>query len=145
MDDITDPVSVLEADECWRLLATQEVGRLVTHVGEIFDIFPVNYVVDGESIVLRTAEGNKLIEMVISGEVLFEADDHSDSEAWSVVLRGTARRLETEAEIAAADALPLKPYVPTIKRNYVRIEATSLSGRHFRIGPEPDRGGVQEY
>ncbi|MGK0722711.1 pyridoxamine 5'-phosphate oxidase family protein [Leucobacter sp. W1478] len=145
MDDNTNPVTVLNPEECWRLLATQEVGRIVTHVGEVFDIFPVNYVVDGESIVLRTAEGNKLVEMVISGEVLFEADAHTGSEAWSVVLRGTARRLETGAEIAAADALPLKPYVPTVKRNYVRIEANTLSGRHFEIGPEPDRDGVQNY
>ena len=145
MDENTNPVMVLDAEECWRLLATQEVGRIVTHVGEVFDIFPVNYVVDGESIVLRTAEGNKLVELVITGEVLFEADDHSDSEAWSVVLRGKAHRLETEAEIAAAEALPLKPYVPTIKRNFVRIEADSLSGRHFQVGPEPDRQGVQDY
>ena len=145
MDDIKDPITVIDDAECWRLLATQEVGRIVTHVGDVFDIFPVNYVVDGESIVLRTAEGTKLVELVISGEVLFEADAHTDSEAWSVVLRGTARRLDTEAEIAAAEQLPLRPYVPTIKRNFVRIEPNSLSGRHFQIGPEPERQGVQAY
>lgn len=145
MDDITHPVTVLDEDECWRRLATQEVGRIVTHVGDVIDIFPVNYVVDGTSIVLRTAEGTKLVELVITEEVLFEADDHGDVEAWSVVLRGTARRLETEAEIAAAERLPLRPYVPTVKRNFVRIEPVSLSGRGFLIAPEPARDGVQPY
>lgn len=140
MDENTNPVMVLDAEECWRLLATQEVGRIVTHVGEVFDIFPVNYVVDGESIVLRTAEGSKLVELVISEDVLFEVDEHTDSDAWSVILRGKARRLERASEIEAADALPLKPMVPTLKRNYVRIVPTSMSGRHFVFGEEPSRG-----
>lgn len=145
MDDNRDPVTVLDDAESWRLLGTHTVGRLVTHVGDVVDIFPVNYVVDGESIVLRTAEGTKLAEMLIGGEVLFEVDEHTDTEAWSVVLRGRARRLETEAEIVEADALPLRPLVPTLKRNYVRIEASSLSGRKFALGEEPPRYGVQLY
>lgn len=145
MDDLRNPVAVLDEAEIWRRLASQNVGRVVTHVGEVIDIFPVNYVVDGESVMLRTAEGTKLAEMIIGGEVLFEVDEHTDVEAWSVVLRGRARVLETEAEIAAADALPLRPMVPTLKRNYVRIEATSASGRCFRLGEEPPRDGVQPY
>lgn len=145
MDDIKNPVIVLDDAESWQLLGTHTVGRLVTHVGDVVDIFPVNYVVDGESIVLRTAEGTKLTEMLIGGEVLFEVDEHTETEAWSVVLRGRARRLETEAEILAADALPLRPLVPTLKRNYVRIEVSSLSGRKFELGEEPPRYGVQLY
>ena len=145
MDDIKNPVQNLDATECWRLLGTQVVGRIVTHVGNVFDIFPVNFVVDGESIVLRTAEGTKFSEMVIGGEVLFEADDHTESSAWSVIVRGQARRLETEAEIAHAETLPLKPMVPTLKRNYVRIDAGSISGRSFELGEEPSRDGVQQY
>ncbi|CAG7621368.1 pyridoxamine 5'-phosphate oxidase family protein [Leucobacter soli] len=145
MDDIKDPVIVLEAAECWQRLGSRTVGRIVTRVGDVVDIFPVNYAVDGESLVLRTAEGNKLAELMVSNQVLFEVDDHDDAIAWSVVVRGTARRLETEAEIAAADALPLKPMVPTVKRNYVRITSESISGRLFALGEEPPRDGVQAY
>lgn len=145
MDDITDPVSILEAPECWERLRTEQLGRLVTRVGDVIDIFPINYVVDGESIVVRTAEGNKLAELVISSEVLFEVDHHTDTEAWSVVVRGVARRLDTEAEIRGAEELPLQPWLPTLKRNFVRISATSISGRSFVFGPEPERDGVQPY
>ena len=145
MDDIENPVTEFDEAECWNRLATQDVGRIVTHVGDVIDIFPVNYVVEGASIVLRTAEGTKLVELVITEEVLFEADAHSNAEAWSVVLRGTARRLETEAEIADAERLPLRPYLPTVKRIFVRIEPGSVSGRGFQVGPEPDRNGVQAY
>lgn len=36
----TDPIEMLTSDRSWELLGTQELGRLVTHVGETIDIFP---------------------------------------------------------------------------------------------------------
>ncbi|MFT4212192.1 MAG: pyridoxamine 5'-phosphate oxidase family protein [Microbacterium sp.] len=138
-----DAVIRLNDEECWEKAAGQELGRLVTRVGDVIDIFPVNYVVDGRSLLFRTAEGSKLFELTANDDVLFEIDDHTDDEAWSVVVRGTATRLATSAEVDAADELPLRPWIPTIKYNYVRIVPTELSGRAFRRLPEPDRYGVQ--
>lgn len=140
-----DVITHLSDDECWQRLAGHELGRLVTSVGGVLDIFPVNYTVDGRSIVFRTAEGSKLTELTINDQVLFEVDDHTHERAWSVVARGTASRLDTSAEVEAADALPLTPWIPTLKYNYVRIAVDTLSGRDFARGPEPDRYGVQEY
>jgi len=141
----TDGIAYLTDEECWERLSRQELGRLVTAVGDVLDIFPVNYTVDGESLVFRTAEGSKLTELSINDDVLFEVDDHTDTDAWSVVVRGHAHRLETEHEVRAADDLPLRPWVPTLKYNYVRVQPTSLSGRAFRRAEEPDRYGVQQY
>jgi nitroimidazol reductase NimA-like FMN-containing flavoprotein (pyridoxamine 5'-phosphate oxidase superfamily) len=143
--DNTSAISYLSDQECLDRLAEQELGRLVTSAGGVLDIFPVNYVVDGRSIVFRTAEGSKLTELTINDEVLFEVDDYTDTDAWSVVVRGRAHRLETSDDVRAADELPLKPWIPTLKYNYVRIEADSLSGRDFRRGQEPDRYGIQQY
>lgn len=145
MDHVSDPVTRLSDHECWDRLAEQQLGRLVTRVGEVIDIFPVNYTVDGESLVFRTAEGSKLTEIAINDEVLFEADEYTETDAWSVIVRGSARRLDTVEEVAAADRLPLQPWVPTVKYNYVRITPASLSGRDVRRGSEPDRYGVQQY
>jgi nitroimidazol reductase NimA-like FMN-containing flavoprotein (pyridoxamine 5'-phosphate oxidase superfamily) len=143
--DNTSAISYLSDQECLDRLAEQELGRLVTSAGGVLDIFPVNYVVDGRSVVFRTAEGSKLTELTINDEVLFEVDDYTDTDAWSVVVRGRAHRLETSDDVRAADELPLKPWIPTLKYNYVRIEADSLSGRDFRRGQEPDRYGIQQY
>ena len=74
MVDSSNPVTVLEESRCWDLLASQEVGRLATAVQGFPEIFPVNFVVDGESIVFRTAEQ----EHVVSVERLAES---SGSEA----------------------------------------------------------------
>lgn len=149
MDDtqnpLIDPVAALSDGECWERLGQHELGRIVTHIGNVIDIFPVNYVVDREALVFRTAEGSKLLELTVNDDVLFEVDDHGETEAWSVVVRGRAHRLETFEEVNHADNLPLKPWIPTLKNNYVRIEPTSMTGRAFQRGPEPDRYGVQQY
>ena len=145
MDHIGEPVSALADDECFARLATQELGRLVTSAAGVLDIFPVNFALDGRTIVFRTAEGSKLTELTINDEVLFEVDDHTDADAWSVIVRGRAQRLETSHEVEAADALPLTPWIPTLKYNYVRVTPDSVSGREFRRGEEPDRYGIQQY
>lgn len=145
MDDMGGVISYLDDQECLDRLSTQQLGRLVAQAAGVLDIFPVNYVVDGRDIVFRTAEGSKLTELTIHDDVLFEVDHYTDDDAWSVVVRGRARRLDTSAEVEAADALPLKPWIPTLKYNYVRITPDSLSGRAFQRGEEPDRYGIQQY
>jgi nitroimidazol reductase NimA-like FMN-containing flavoprotein (pyridoxamine 5'-phosphate oxidase superfamily) len=145
MDETPTPVVALTVEQCWERLAQQELGRLVTHVGEILDIFPVNYVIDRGGVLFRTGQGSKLFELTINDEVLFEVDDYTESEAWSVIARGRAHPLETFADIEQADGLGLRPWIPTLKYIYVRIEPTQLSGRAFLRGPEPDRYGIQQY
>jgi nitroimidazol reductase NimA-like FMN-containing flavoprotein (pyridoxamine 5'-phosphate oxidase superfamily) len=140
-----DPVTRLSEEECWERLARQELGRLVTRVGKVIDIFPINYVIDDGSIVFRTAEGGKLVELTVNDEVLFEVDDHTDADAWSVIVRGSARLIDTLDEREAADGLGLAPWIPTLKYNYVRITPTAVSGRAFLRSGEPERYGVSEY
>ncbi|MEC5191815.1 MULTISPECIES: pyridoxamine 5'-phosphate oxidase family protein [unclassified Arthrobacter] len=134
-----NPILVLDADQSWKLIESTKHGRLVLIVGGEPDIFPVNYAVSGRKLYLRTAPGNKLAELTINAKILFETDGILSEEAWSVVLRGTARVLEQSAEIEAAEALELKPWVPTLKDFYVEIEPTSVSGRHFQFGEHPER------
>ena len=111
----------------------------------MLDIFPVNYVVDDGSVLFRTAQGSKLFELTVNDEVLFEVDDHTEAEAWSVIVRGRAHPLDRSADVERADGLGLQPWIPTLKYTYVRVDATSISGRAFHRGPEPDRYGVQQY
>ncbi|QDW28973.1 pyridoxamine 5'-phosphate oxidase family protein [Arthrobacter sp. KBS0702] len=133
------PILNLTEDQAWKLIEGTKHGRLVVTVAGEPDIFPVNYAVNHRKLYLRTAPGNKLAELTINSKVLFETDGILSEEAWSVVLRGTARALEKSSEIAAAEALGLKPWVPTLKDFYVEIEPTSVSGRHFQFGEHPER------
>ena len=144
MESSASPITVISDDESWERLAAERVGRLVTHVGGVVDIVPINFVVDGRSIVFRTAAGSKLAGLTINSDVVFEVDYFDEERGWSVVVRGAARALELEAEIALAEALPLKPFVPTLKPTFVRIDPTAISGREFQFGEEPRREDAQE-
>lgn len=133
------PVLELDDEQSWRLLEGTKHGRLVVSVAGEPDIFPVNYVTSGRKLYLRTAPGNKLAQLTINSAVLFETDGILSEEAWSVVLRGKARVLSNSAELAAVEELGLKTWVPTLKDFYVEIEPTSVSGRHFQFGEQPER------
>ena len=79
----------MSRDECIRLLATQEIGRLAVVDGDRPLIFPVNFVSDGDRVVIRTGEGTKLDASRLR-RVAFEVD-HIDTElriGSSVVVQG---------------------------------------------------------
>ena len=139
MTSLTDqPVVELNEDESWKLLSSLALGRLVTILGGRAEIFPVNFVVQHRTLLFRTAEGTKLLSAIMNNQVVFEADDHTVAEAWSVVVHGTARVLTTTSEIHNAERAGLYPW----KLSFVRITPTEISGRRFAFGPEPDRGGI---
>ncbi len=74
------------------------LGRLVTAVDDEAHVFPVNFVVQNRTVLFRTAAGTKLISAAINNQVVFEADDHTAAEGWSVIVRGVARTLRTDEE-----------------------------------------------
>ena len=137
MDD--SPVVALGEHDIWALLRSTPMGRLAVSAGGEIDVFPVNYIVDEATLLFRTAPGTKLAELTAHDAVAFEVDGYGEHDAWSVVVKGTAARLDHQSEIDRADTLPLVPWIPTLKYTYVRITPTSLSGRRFRRGPEPER------
>lgn len=141
MSENTDVIQNLSDEESLDLLATKTFGRLVVRRKDDMDLFPLNYLVHEGEIYFRTAEGSKLFSLTLNNDVLFEADnvDGDSQEAWSVVVKGTARTLSSNAEIEAADQLPLKPWLPTLKYNYVVVSPNEISGRKFHLGDEPER------
>lgn len=141
MSENTDVIQNLSDEESLELLATKTFGRLVVRRKDDMDLFPLNYLVHEGEIYFRTAEGAKLFSLTLNNDVLFEADnvDGDSQEAWSVVVKGTARTLSSNAEIEAADQLPLKPWLPTLKYNYVVVSPNEISGRKFHLGDEPER------
>jgi len=138
MADDTAPIAELSEDECWALLVSRDFGRLATSISDQPDVFPVNYYASDGSILFRTAEGTKLFGLVVNRLVAFEIDDHDAETGWSVVVKGRARVLATEAEIAEAEAAPLNPWAATVKHNFVRIDVAEVTGRRLLFGPEPD-------
>jgi len=134
------PITVLDDTEAWNLLSSVALGRLVTSFGGQLEIFPVNFVTQNGTVLFRTAEGTKLFTTVMNEKVLFEADDHTTVEGWSVIIRGTARMLSSADEVREAEQAGLMPWVATEKLRFVRVTPSEITARHFRFGPEPQSG-----
>jgi nitroimidazol reductase NimA-like FMN-containing flavoprotein (pyridoxamine 5'-phosphate oxidase superfamily) len=130
----------LDEAECWAFLAHHWLGRVaLVHMGEP-TVFPVSYVVDGDSIVFRTAPGTKLARAAVGAPAAFEVDEASKlfETGTSVVVHGTLREVRDKAERLRLADLPLRTWAPGDRDHFVRVEARSVSGR--RIG----RPGLEE-
>lgn len=128
-DDVIQPMS---QEECWEFLADHEFGRIAYHLAGEVHIAPINYACDDGKLYFRTAEGSKLLGIVMNSDVAFEVDQVSEDSAASVVLRGRAALLEGDEE-RAVEQLPLRPWVPTLKFNVVSITPEETSGRRFHL------------
>jgi nitroimidazol reductase NimA-like FMN-containing flavoprotein (pyridoxamine 5'-phosphate oxidase superfamily) len=137
-------IEVLDRAECIRLLGTQQVGRIAVVIGGRPIVLPVNYVLDGEDVVFRTADGTKFDAAVRGATVGFEID-HLDSvfqTGWSVLVGGRAELITDAATLAHVRALPLRPWSSHDKSNWVRVPVDEVTGRRVvsLAPPETLRG-----
>lgn len=137
MDNPSDDATLgeLSRDECFRLLEGQTVGRLVVIEDHRPLVFPVNYVLDGDAVVIRTASGTKLYGAT-RGFVSFEVDDlHTDSRTgWSVVLTGVAQEVTDVDRPDLVERLRVvspEPWAPGDRPTLVRLAPDSVTGRRI--------------
>lgn len=127
----------LDRDECLRLLGTVSVGRVGLLVDGRPEILPVNYAVDDETVVFRTAEGTVLNQAAMQ-IVAFEADqiDEATQTGWSVLAQGVALdigdAIDTRSE--RLRALSLVSWAPGRRHRWFRLNADRLSGRRLVSG-----------
>ena len=133
--DARTGIEWIDREVCLALLADDVVGRLAVVTRGAAEIFPVNYVLDGETIVFRTDAGTKL-DASGRARAAFEIDriDRDHRTGWSVVASG---RLE---EVTRFDSrtlervrrLPVDPWAGGDKAHYVRLIPERITGR--RVG-----------
>ena len=128
-------VQNLEHHECWAMLRTVSVGRLAVMADGRPDIFPINYSVDGGTVVFRTGQGTKLSAASGDAAVAVEADgvDPESGLAWSVVVKGTAEVVKRAEDVLDTSRLYLFPWQAGRKDAFVRITPDSVTGRRFKV------------
>ena len=122
----------LDLDDCLHLMRASTLGRLAVIAGGQPLVFPVNFTLDGGSVVLRTDEGTKLYA-ARHGLVGFECDgiDATYHTGWSVMLTGRAEEVRQPAEVARLERLPLGPWCPGPKPVWLRIRYRTITGRRI--------------
>jgi uncharacterized protein len=131
-----DGLEVLDRAECLRLLEGRSVGRIAGTMGALPVVVPVEYAMDGESIVLETGRSPAL-GFASGGTVLaFEVDNlHEQGHSgWTVMVTGVAEEI---ADACAIERLRrLLPDEPDERdeadgrvEHFVRISSEIVSGR----------------
>ena len=124
----------LTEDECFTLLGQEVVGRLVYVDDQGPVAIPVNYALDGRSVVFRTEGGSKVD--ALRHPLAFEVDhvDPVERSGWSVLVRGTGRLVElaTVPEMLhrMAGRFPA-PWAVGHHNTWVAISPDAVTGRNL--------------
>ncbi|MFC8452544.1 helix-turn-helix domain-containing protein [Kitasatospora sp. NPDC057223] len=120
----------LTPQECWDRLSDHGIGRVALSSESSPAILPVNYLVDAHSIVYRTSPTGAAAA-VEGSEVAFEVDrvDDAGGGGWSVLVVGTAERLDEEATTWLAAQPGAQPWAAGIRDLWVRVLPARVTGR----------------
>jgi nitroimidazol reductase NimA-like FMN-containing flavoprotein (pyridoxamine 5'-phosphate oxidase superfamily) len=127
-------LEMLDRDECLRLLAGVQLGRVGATTEALPVVLPVNFVLDGERVVFSSSSGTKLYVAATGARLAFEADD-IDSAAgsgWSVCVTGPGAVVEDPNEAERLRGLPLDTRAPEGDESLVVIEPQVVTGRRLQ-------------
>ena len=125
----------MPAGECHDLMGSTSVGRvaLVDEDGPV--VLPVNYVLDGDTVLFRTSPANSIARHLDDTKVAFEVDEFDDytQSGWSVVVRGVASFVPADELPQDEKARPC-PWADGVRTLFVRVTPLSVSGRRLMPG-----------
>jgi hypothetical protein len=141
----SDHLEALDRDECILRLKAHGVGRVgATLYGRPL-VYPVNYALHDDAVVIRTRAGGDIDQATDDAWVALEIDG-SDSlyhEGWSVLVVGRATHVRDPFELARLRLVRLSPWADESRCSVVRIPLDEVSGRRLRHrGPAPDPHGA---
>lgn len=139
--NVRQPDPPLTKQECLDLLQASTVGRIGFNHPDGIKILPVNYVIAGDEIIIRTGPSGTIAALADDHqEVAFEVDYHNSvgGYGWSVLLNGPIRLL-TQAELENLH-LPSRivPWVGGGRTLHLRFTPSRVNGRRVhRRRPRP--------
>ena len=138
MPDASGVYEELSRTECLELLASQQLGRIAVVIDGRPIVFPINFALDGEAVVFRTAEGTKLTGAAM-GWVSFEVDgtDPVTRTGWSVIVQGVGSEITDTLDRRSEQLrqLAVDPWVPDERSRWVEILPQAITGRRLRRPP----------
>lgn len=140
-DDQGEPtMEEMSTAECYQKLRASSVGRIGVIVNHYPLIVPVNYALDQQTVVVRTAPGTVVAD-ADHAKVTLQVDefDIEKKAGWSILMKGSGRAVnfdDIDELFARTMATRLASWAPGRRLLWIRITPENISGR--RIVPGND-------
>jgi GNAT superfamily N-acetyltransferase len=132
-------LEILDHNECLRLLASATLGRIGFSSGALPAVFPVNFDLDGQRLLVRTGQGSRLDAALQDAVVAFEVDDLDpvSHAGWSVAVTGVATEVAVPAEPRSSQEKPAVRWAGAREESVFAISTEIVSGRRTIPGSRP--------
>jgi nitroimidazol reductase NimA-like FMN-containing flavoprotein (pyridoxamine 5'-phosphate oxidase superfamily) len=124
----------LTPTECTERLGRQQVGRIAVCTRDGPVVIPVNYAMDGETVVIRTSSYSQLAAHARE-QAAFEIDDIEPDmrRGWSVLVVGTAEPVEdVDGLVESGLVKTLTSWAPGSRDLFITITPRRVTGREVR-------------
>jgi nitroimidazol reductase NimA-like FMN-containing flavoprotein (pyridoxamine 5'-phosphate oxidase superfamily) len=136
METDRNGLEILDRAECLRLLSGSSLGRVALSIGAVPVILPVNFLLEGDRILIRTGEGTKLAAAARNAVLAFQVDnaDSFGHCGWSVSVTGTSTEITEQDELQRIAPLPIPHWAPNGVGHVIAVSTELVSGRRIPYG-----------
>ena len=129
----TRELEVLGDEECWALIEHDTLGRIAYTHHSLPVIRPVNYVVSGNDVLIRTAPNSEMAQAVDGQVVALEVDqiDRLTRSGWVVLVIGRATATDLTGGPTGPTLAGLEPWSQSERGLLVHIDVDTISGRRL--------------
>jgi hypothetical protein len=129
-------IRTMPRKECLELLSHGHLGRIAASYRALPAIWPVTYLVDGDTVLFGVSRNSTLGRATNDAIVAFQADlfDLADGSGWSVT--GVGRSSFAVASDCLLTDIPVPWVMGAAAEQLVQVELTELSGHEVLSGPD---------
>ncbi len=131
-------MSELKESDALTLAGTMPVGRLAHVQSEQLSVVPVNFLLDGRDVLMRTAGDAELLGAARRGAAAaLQVDDLVEwsRSGWSVLIRGRLTEVTDPASVECVLTGSLHAWAGAGRDHVVRLVGEQVTGRRIEPGP----------
>ncbi|MEO6117084.1 MAG: pyridoxamine 5'-phosphate oxidase family protein [Pseudolysinimonas sp.] len=124
-----DETPGLTGAECWHLLGHSGIGRLEFTGDEGTRPASISYLAHAGCVYFRSTPGAALTDLPPQSRVEVTIDGESETARWNVVMRGRARPLRSDQDVARAGIKNVRAWQSGGNDNYFELRPDRITGR----------------
>lgn len=127
------PIERLDDEESWKIIQSNQIGRIASAREGAPDIYPVSYVVHNWKIYFRTDAESRLRKETDGRLVAFESGIQLTDIFSSTVVLGVLRTLTNHEAASILDEMPIVEFAPNQDYVWMELDPQEVRGRRLNV------------